>query len=146
MSLMFKPLRRYADFQGRACRTEFWLFQLFIMILAMAFVAVLVTVTIMNPTEKGEEPPVAFTVAVLAAVVTYLALFIPRLALIIRRLHDSDNSGFWVLVSLIPGLSAVMLVFSLLPGTVGPNGHGPDPRGRGAPTTRQATMTLDSVA
>jgi uncharacterized membrane protein YhaH (DUF805 family) len=146
MSLMFQPLRRYADFNGRASRTEFWLFQLFIIVLAMLFLAVLATEVAMNPTAEGEEPPAAFVVTALAAVATYLALFIPRLALIVRRLHDSNNSGFWLLISLVPGGGLVMLVFSLIPGTVGLNRHGEDPRGRRAPTTRQATMTLDSVA
>lgn len=141
MSLMFQPLRRYADFNGRASRTEFWLFQLFVGILAAGFLAVLLTLVLTAP--QGEDPPAAFWVTALAAVLAYLALFIPRLALLVRRLHDSDNSGFWVLISLVPGAGLVMLVFSLLPGTIGPNLHGEDPRGRAAPA-RQAVMPLDS--
>ena len=65
-----------------------------------------------------------------------LAAFIPNLAVIVRRLHDRDMSGWWLLgyfvaamipfVNIIAGIA--MLVLMCLPGTVGPNKYGPDPK------------------
>lgn len=142
MSLMFQPLRRYADFMGRASRTEYWLFQLLILGLCVALAIPLVVEVSRSP--EGAEPSALFSALIMVGIAGYLALFIPRLAVLVRRLHDSGNSGFWVLIDLIPGGGIVLLVLSLWPGTVGPNQHGPDPRGRGAPTTRQAATVLET--
>jgi uncharacterized membrane protein YhaH (DUF805 family) len=59
-----------------------------------------------------------------------LALFIPTLAVSVRRLHDSDKSGFWLLLGFIPFGGFVVFIFDLLDGTPGPNRYGPDPKGR----------------
>ena len=60
-----------------------------------------------------------------------LGLLIPSLAVSIRRLHDTNRSGWWILIGLIPFLGAlVLIVFYLLDGTPGPNKYGPDPKGR----------------
>ena len=60
----------------------------------------------------------------------YLAILIPSIAVAIRRLHDTNRSGWWLLIALIPFIGAlVLLVFYVLPGTVGPNKFGEDPKG-----------------
>jgi uncharacterized membrane protein YhaH (DUF805 family) len=60
-----------------------------------------------------------------------LGLFIPSLAVTIRRLHDINRSAWWVLIALIPFLGAlVLLIFAVLDGTPGDNRFGPDPKGR----------------
>jgi uncharacterized membrane protein YhaH (DUF805 family) len=65
-------------------------------------------------------------VAALAALV-----IIPNIAVQVRRLHDSDRSGWWLLLHLVPFIgSFVLLIFFLLDGSVGPNRYGQDPRGR----------------
>jgi uncharacterized membrane protein YhaH (DUF805 family) len=58
-----------------------------------------------------------------------LAVLIPTLALWVRRLHDIDRTGWWVLINLIPLVGTiVLLVFALTPGTPGSNQYGPDPK------------------
>jgi uncharacterized membrane protein YhaH (DUF805 family) len=62
-----------------------------------------------------------------------LAVLIPSIAVGARRLHDTDRSGWWLLIALIPFIGAiVLLVFFVLPGTQGTNRFGPDPYGGGA--------------
>ena len=60
----------------------------------------------------------------------YLAILIPSLAVAFRRLHDTNRSAWWLLIALVPFLGALaLLVFYVLPGTVGPNKFGEDPKG-----------------
>ena len=116
MELMFQPLRKYADFNGRARRTEFWLFFLFNVVVAGA-------AAILDWLAFGASgfSPVGALVS--------LGLFIPNLAVSVRRLHDTERSGWWLLLWLLPVLGWIALfVFYLLPGTVGPNRFGPDPK------------------
>ena len=55
-----------------------------------------------------------------------LGLFLPSLAVTVRRLHDTDRSGWWILIAFVPFVGAVVLiVFMCLPGTAGPNRFGP---------------------
>ena len=65
-------------------------------------------------------------------VLGYLAIFIPMLAVQVRRFHDQDLSGWFILLGFIPYLGGlIMLVFMCIDGTPGPNRFGPDPKGRG---------------
>jgi uncharacterized membrane protein YhaH (DUF805 family) len=58
-----------------------------------------------------------------------LAILIPSLAVSVRRLHDIDRSGWWILIALVPLIGTiVLLVFALLEGTAGPNRYGPNPK------------------
>jgi uncharacterized membrane protein YhaH (DUF805 family) len=58
-----------------------------------------------------------------------LAVFIPNLAVSVRRLHDSDRSGWWILIAFVPFIGGIwLLVLYLLSGTPGPNRFGPDPK------------------
>jgi uncharacterized membrane protein YhaH (DUF805 family) len=61
-----------------------------------------------------------------------LAVIIPTLALTVRRLHDIDRTGWWVLINLVPLGSLVILVFSLMEGTPGSNRYAPNPKGTSA--------------
>ena len=78
----------------------------------------------------------AATWPITAIALASLALFLPSLAVTVRRIHDSGNSGWWILISLTAIGSLVILVFALIDGTPGPNRHGPDPKGRPAPDYR----------
>jgi uncharacterized membrane protein YhaH (DUF805 family) len=63
------------------------------------------------------------------ALVYALAVLLPSLAVGVRRLHDTSRSGAWILIALIPVIGPiVLLVFTVQPGTVGPNVYGPDPK------------------
>ena len=129
MDWMLMPLRRYADFGGRSRRMEFWMFQLFqLLVYGAAFGIFVMIAAVAGDRAAGEMiGGVLFLLIVLIA----LALFIPALAVTVRRLHDQDKSGWWYLISLIPFGSIVLLVFMCLEGDAGPNQYGPDPKGRG---------------
>ena len=114
-------LKRYAVFSGRASRPEYWYFTMVWLVVAtvLAFIdGILGTMS----TRSGMG---------LLSGVFGLAVLLPALAVTVRRLHDSDRSGWWCLVSLVPVVGAlVLLVLMLLKGTAGPNrfGSGPDPQ------------------
>ena len=116
MNLMLQPLRKYAEFRGRARRSEYWLFILFAAV--VFFIAALIDVLVFG------RPSVIYGLSV-------LALLIPHLAVGFRRLHDTDRSAWWLLLGVIPLVNLVLLVFFLLPGTVGDNRYGPDPKASG---------------
>ena len=118
METVLTTLRtKYVAFDGRASRKEYWLFVLF------RIVAYLVTI-LLCVALLGRSPVLLLLVM--------LALIMPALGLAFRRLQDIDKSAWWMLIGLIPLVGAiVLLVFVCLPGTVGPNRFGPDPRAGG---------------
>jgi uncharacterized membrane protein YhaH (DUF805 family) len=120
MDLMFQPLRKYADFQGRARRSEYWLFTLLIVIVDTVFFVLSAL--------AGQDGLMNLVIMCLLVLVS-LGLFIPSLAVSFRRLHDTDRSAWWLLIGLLPFIGGlVLLVFTLLPGTLGANRFGPDPK------------------
>lgn len=122
MQWYMKALRQYADFEGRARRTEYWMYALFYAIIAVvALVLDLVLSLALQSTFVVFTPLVA------------LAHIVPSLALTVRRLHDTDRSGWWVLISLVPFGGIVLLVFACTEGTRGPNMFGADPKGYAMP-------------
>lgn len=110
---------KYATFKGRARRSEYWWFSLFMVILI--FVAVIVDDS-MEGIDK--ETGLGFCSGILC-----LVLFLPSLAVCIRRLHDTGHSGWWYLISFIPFLgSFVLLYFSLLDSSPEENRFGESPK------------------
>jgi uncharacterized membrane protein YhaH (DUF805 family) len=162
MEYMFLPLKRYAEFSGRSRRMEFWMFTLFQIILWCVFVVLAMTVlgsalmaggsgSVGGIMAAGGSAMILLAVGVIVA----LALFIPGLAVAMRRLHDTDRSGWWVggylllvvasnfvrastgsggismILSLVTLIYAItLIVFYCLDGTKGPNKYGPDPKGQ----------------
>jgi uncharacterized membrane protein YhaH (DUF805 family) len=112
-------LKKYVVFSGRARRKEFWMFTLFTVIISIVLNVVDRAMgTADNSTGTG----------VLGGIYTLLVL-LPSLAVTVRRLHDTDRSGWWILIGLIPLIGAiVLLVFEVQEGTAGDNSHGPDPK------------------
>ena len=135
MEYMLMPLKRYADFSGRSRRKEYWLFVLAVtvvfVVLGMLFggLGALAAAgadgdAAMNSGAMGGSL-VGFGLLMLLG----LAVLVPSIAVQVRRFHDQDRSGWMVLINLIPYLGGlVVLVFMCLPGTVGPNRYGPDPK------------------
>ncbi|MDO9431102.1 MAG: DUF805 domain-containing protein [Phenylobacterium sp.] len=136
MELMFQPIRKYADFSGRARRKEFWLFALLVLLIEIVFMALLSAVggqdLLMGYPASANVPMNGAVMAVaLAHFAVMLALLVPSLAVTFRRLHDTNRKGWWILISFIPLIGALVLfVFYLLDGTPGPNRFGPDPKQR----------------
>jgi len=113
------PLKKYAEFTGRSRRKEYWLFVL--LTLGIYIVAGIVdSIMGLAGMVGGLYGPVMLIVA--------LGLLIPSIAVAMRRLHDTDRSGWWLLIAFIPFIgSIVLLIFFVLEGTRGPNRFGPDP-------------------
>ncbi|HYD45983.1 MAG TPA: DUF805 domain-containing protein [Phenylobacterium sp.] len=127
MNLMFQPLRKYADFQGRARRSEFWLFWLFCFV--VGFVLQMVGGMMGGAADPSNPMAMYSSPAGIVLLLFWLAVLIPSIAVAVRRLHDTNRSGWWLLIALIPFIGAlVLLVFYVLPGTVGPNKFGEDPK------------------
>ena len=108
-------LQRYAQFGGRAARSEFWPFILLHAGIAW-FLAALAALSL------------ASTGWLFGALVFVylLATLLPWIGVMLRRLHDIGRSGWWILIGLVPIVSIVLLVFALLP-SQGDNGHGAPP-------------------
>jgi uncharacterized membrane protein YhaH (DUF805 family) len=120
---MLLPLKRYADFDGRSSRKEYWMFTLLIGLATLAL-ALLITAN-MGPFGMGAVG----SMAVVILIVGLCGILVPSIAVQVRRFHDQDKSGWFALLNLIPYAgSLIVLVFMLLPGTEGDNQYGPDPR------------------
>jgi uncharacterized membrane protein YhaH (DUF805 family) len=113
-------LRKYVAFDGRATRPEYWWFTLISVI-----IAIVIELVVLAGGGSGGS-------AQAAADIYELAVLLPSLAVSIRRLHDTNRSGWWVLVGLIPLAGWVWIIVLLaMPGDPGPNRYGQDPRGGG---------------
>jgi uncharacterized membrane protein YhaH (DUF805 family) len=120
------PLRRYADFTGRSQRKEFWMFQLiYVALFVVGIVCIGGTTTMFGGISSFGS------MVVVLIVLALLGLFVPLLAVQVRRLHDQDKSGWIALLNLLPYVGPLlMLIFMLIDGTPGPNRFGDDPKGR----------------
>lgn len=124
MKWYLKVLNNYANFSGRARRSEFWFFFLFNMI--FAFVAMIIdsVLGITFNMGNGVELPYGFVYLLYV-----LAMFIPGLAVIVRRLHDVGKSGWMYLIVLIPIIGGIWLfILALTDGQKGSNKWGENPK------------------
>jgi uncharacterized membrane protein YhaH (DUF805 family) len=112
---------KYADFSGRARRSEYWFFGL--------FVALAVVVLELAAVLLGQVSSALFTILGLLLIVGLLGVIVPSLAVGVRRLHDTGKSGWWLLLQLVPFGGLVLLVFFVLDSAPGANEHGPNPKG-----------------
>ncbi|WP_225029603.1 DUF805 domain-containing protein [Xinfangfangia pollutisoli] len=119
----------YLSFQGRARRSEYWWWVLF-NILAMVLIA-MIELTLglgRGMMMAGEGMMSASYSGGPLSLIWALINFLPGLAVGVRRLHDTDKSGWWLLIGLVPLVGAiVLLVFFCSRGTAGPNRFGADP-------------------
>lgn len=107
-------LQKYAVFDGRARRREYWFFWLFCL-LAVIVLSILDGMIIGYPVLSG---------------LFNLAVIIPSIAVGIRRLHDIGKSGWWLLIGLVPFIGIIILfVFFLMDSQPGPNQYGANPKG-----------------
>lgn len=105
---------KYATFSGRATRSEFWFFTLFysLVILATFWITILL-----------DSELFAYI-----AVAIWLALFLPSISALVRRLHDTGKSGWWYWLSLVPFGGIVVVVFLCQPSELSANKYGSAPR------------------
>ncbi|MBN5048972.1 hypothetical protein CR919_01080 [Stenotrophomonas sp. LMG 10879] len=132
MQEMILPLKRYAQFEGRANRREYWMFQLFLLLAATAVGAISMMVAFVAAVflQADSSWMAGITIGALALVgLLWLATIVPLIAVTVRRLHDCNQSGWLYLLALVPMGGLVILVFALLPGTPQDNSYGPVPAG-----------------
>lgn len=113
MNWYLNVMKNYITFDGRARRKEYWMFFLINII-------ILLVLSIVDGVLFGGT-------AILSGIYA-LIQFLPQLAVSVRRLHDTDRSGWWILLGLIPIVGLVLLVFFCLNGTPGSNRFGADPK------------------
>ena len=169
--IMFRPLIRYADFKGRASRSEYWLFAT---VQGLWYALLIGLATASMGQSDTDQATVGVMVAFAVIVLSLVALIVPNYAVLVRRLHDSGRGAIWLCL-MLPGILAlvmsvgtiltafsavglgasreafvgtalaglgaagllsiignicqlILFVLTLLPGTRGENGFGPDPR------------------
>ncbi len=111
-------MRQFADFEGRARRTEYWMFTLFYMLMLVATMFLMMI--------GGDAAASMGSILFLGVALVHL---IPGISVAVRRLHDTGKSGWLYLVGFIPLVgSIILLVFFCTEGQVGPNEYGPDPK------------------
>lgn len=108
--------KNYFNFKGRARRKEYWLFVLSVIVLGIILG---VAFGILGFSDNAIDA---------ISSLLYIVVLIPELALIARRLHDINLSAWWLLLLLTGIGSIVIIIFCLIPGTVGPNKYGLDPK------------------
>lgn len=123
--------RKYVDFNGRARRSEFWYWVLFTVLVGMA-AGILDSAFDLQP--RFETGEIDVTASGPFASISSLALLLPGLAVAVRRLHDRGQSGWWILLNLIPVVGSLILLFAfyIKDSEPGDNRFGPNPKGVGA--------------
>jgi uncharacterized membrane protein YhaH (DUF805 family) len=111
MNWYFAVLKKYADFNGRAGRAEFWMFTLISTIVSVILYFI----------DGGIMP--SSNVRVLNTLYS-LAVLVPSLAVSVRRLHDTGRSGWWTLVNVIPILGQLVYLVFLVQDSQGANQYG----------------------
>jgi uncharacterized membrane protein YhaH (DUF805 family) len=114
-------LKKYAVFSGRARRKEFWMFTLFSVIISI----VIRLIDGLIGTDYGSG---SSSGGILSSIYS-LAVLLPTIGVAIRRMHDTNRAGWWVLIWLIPCIGWIwFIVLAAQEGTAGDNNYGPDPK------------------
>lgn len=121
-------VENYANFDGRARRSEYWYFTL------VNLIAVFGYAMIMGVAASALGGDSMFVILIIPLILGVFAILIPGIAVAVRRLHDTGKSGWWYLIGVIPVVSYiggfVLLIFYCIEGDRGKNEHGPDPKNR----------------
>jgi len=120
-----EPLKKYADFKGRARRKEYWGFYLLTTVIGMFFQLAIMNEHAMRELSRGRIPGGFYLLMIIS-----LALLIPTMAVFTRRMHDIGKSGWaWAWSLTIIGI-IVPIVFTFKDGDAGSNKYGDDPKNR----------------
>lgn len=124
MNYYLDAIKEYVAFNGRARRKQYWMFQLFHGIIILALAGLDHAMGTLN---------LEMRLGLLSGIYL-LATLAPNLSITVQRLHDTNNSGWWLLISLIPLVGPlVLLIFMVFDGTNGQNQYGPNPKENGTP-------------
>ncbi len=119
MNWYIDVLKKYAVFKGRARRKEYWIFIVFNMFFSLVL--------------SQADQMLGFYDAKMGigtlGVIYAAAVFLPTLAVTVRRIHDTDRSGWWALLGVVPLGVIARLILQAFDGTKGDNRFGPDPKG-----------------
>jgi Predicted membrane protein len=119
VSWYLEVLRKYAQFDGRARRKEYWMFALINLVVSFA-IGLIGGMVGLKPNGVGVN---------MIAGIYFLAVLIPSIAVGIRRLHDTGRSGWWTLIVFVPLIGALaLLVFAVQDSEPGTNAWGPNPK------------------
>jgi uncharacterized membrane protein YhaH (DUF805 family) len=133
MEWMILPLRRYADFQGRSRRMEYWMFFLFTILVNIGFAILLLLVgggaAAFGAVDQDNPAGIlalggAVGVIYIINILFSLAILIPSIAVGVRRLHDTNRTGWWLLMPVVPYLLGIVLVVAGLAALGGGVGGG----------------------
>lgn len=125
MDWYMEVMRKYAVFSGRARRKEYWMFQLVNIVIFVVLCAAAIPPLLAH--HLSPLPLVLFAFMFVYA----LATIIPGIAVSVRRLHDINFSGWWILLAFVPSGGLILLVFHVLDSTPGTNRYGPNPKAVG---------------
>ena len=131
----FNMLRNWKNFSGRATRSDYWWALLGNFIVAVIIGAIMGVLTGIAGIISENLAGVMMVITSLVTGAYSLIILVPSVALVIRRFHDINKSGWWYLICLALCMccgigSIVFLVFMCMDGTPGNNNYGPDPKGR----------------
>lgn len=119
MNWYIAVLKKYAVFSGRARRKEYWFFVLFSLI-----ISIILSVIDGSMGQLDPHSGMGFLSGLYG-----LAVLIPGIAVTVRRLHDTDRTGWWILISFIPLIGViVLLIFLVLDSTSEDNNYGANPK------------------
>jgi len=121
MSWMMMPLKRYADFSGRSRRMEYWMWQVFKCIVGIVFMILFLVIFgavfagiggVKDPSQLDPNQLIAagggLFILCLIYLVFALGIFIPDIAVAVRRLHDTNRTGWWILAPVVPYVVGVV--------------------------------------
>ena len=152
--LMFQPLVKYVQFEGRSRRSEFWYWVLFRILVGMAMGAIAGIVFVPVISELAANPKMddGHSIALMSRMFSLyplftlvgLGLFLPTLAVTVRRLHDINRSGWWIIMPIVAFIAG-MIVFMVVCGVTAfnlsqTNGHATDSQNFGAVITLVLSM------
>lgn len=129
MNYYLDVLKKYAVFEGRARRKEYWFFVLFNFLIGVGLGIIDNVIGLSGEGAAGGLLSMIYTLAVL----------VPSIAVAVRRLHDTDHSGWWLLIGFVPLIGIIVLfIFMVLDSQPGDNRFGPNPKAGDSPAAAEA--------
>lgn len=136
MNYFIDALKNYATFSGRATRSQYWYF---VLISSLIYIA-LIVVDLITGTYNEEAG-----IGLLSAIFT-IALFIPNLAILVRRLHDTNRTGWWLFILLIPIIGFIVLLIFLCIDSKEDNKYGVNPKGNNGILKNDSIAELEKLS